>query len=162
MATLGQEREANVHYFHCLITETARSPKLGILFYHLYHRTLFLNSDDSILWTFEESSCFLFFNYFLTLQTPSSQSCWRKKQNRLYLESGTPSWAGLWTLSYMPSIYGNNIPTRKVAPWKKSPRPLHHLKEYSNYLCNRTESCILLCLLRYDHRPVDNCPLLTT
>ena len=34
-------------------------------------------------------------------------------QNRLHLESRTPSWAGLWTLSYMPSIYGNDIPTGK-------------------------------------------------
>ena len=25
-------------------------------------------------------------------------------------------WAGLWTLSYMPSIYGNNIPTGKPGP----------------------------------------------
>ena len=30
------------------------------------------------------------------------------RQNRLHLESRTPSWAGLWTLIYMPSIYGNN------------------------------------------------------
>ena len=35
------------------------------------------------------------------------------RQNRLHLESRTPSWAGLWTLSYMPSIYGNDIPTGK-------------------------------------------------
>ena len=35
------------------------------------------------------------------------------RQNRLYLESRTPSWVGLWTLSYVPSIYGNNIPTGK-------------------------------------------------
>ena len=33
---------------------------------------------------------------------------WRRKQNRLHLESRTPSWARLWTLSYMPSIYGKN------------------------------------------------------
>ena len=35
------------------------------------------------------------------------------------------------------------------------------LKEYPNYLCNQIESCILLCLLGYDHRPIDNRPLLT-
>ena len=35
------------------------------------------------------------------------------RQNRLHLESRTPSWAGLWTLSYMPSIYGNDMPTGK-------------------------------------------------
>ena len=42
------------------------------------------------------------------------------RQNRLHLESRTPSWAGLWTLSYMPSIYGNDIPTGKPDPtrWK--------------------------------------------
>ena len=48
------------------------------------------------------------------------------RQNRLYLDSETPSWAGLWTLSYMPSIYGNDIPTEKPGPrsgWK-SPRAL--------------------------------------
>ena len=38
------------------------------------------------------------------------------RQNRLHLESKTPSWAGLWALSYMPSIYGNNIPTGKPGP----------------------------------------------
>ena len=36
--------------------------------------------------------------------------------NRLHLESRTPSWAGLWTLSYMPSIDGNDIPTGKPGP----------------------------------------------
>ena len=40
----------------------------------------------------------------------------RRKQNRLYLESRTLSWTGLWTLSYMPSIYGNDIPTGKPDP----------------------------------------------
>ena len=35
------------------------------------------------------------------------------RQTRLRLEGRTPSWAGLWTLIYMPSIYGNDIPTRK-------------------------------------------------
>ena len=38
------------------------------------------------------------------------------RQNRLLLEIRTPSWAGLWTLSYMPSIYGNDIPTEKPDP----------------------------------------------
>ena len=40
----------------------------------------------------------------------------RNRQNRLHLESKTPSWAGLWTLSYMPTIYGNDIPTGKPDP----------------------------------------------
>ena len=35
------------------------------------------------------------------------------------------------------------------------------LKEYTNYLCNGIESYILFCLLGYDHRPADKCPLLT-
>ena len=38
------------------------------------------------------------------------------RQNRLHLESRTPSWAGLWSLSYMPSIYENDIPTGKPDP----------------------------------------------
>ena len=38
------------------------------------------------------------------------------RQNRLHLESKTASWAGLWTLSSMPSIYGNDIPTGKPGP----------------------------------------------
>ena len=38
------------------------------------------------------------------------------RQNRLHLESKTLSLARLWTLSYMPSIYGNNIPTEKLDP----------------------------------------------
>ena len=43
-------------------------------------------------------------------------------ENRLYLESRTPSWVGLWTLSSMPSIYGNDISTGKPGPRRKSPR----------------------------------------
>ena len=39
---------------------------------------------------------------------------------------------------------------------------LHCLKEYANYLCNQIESYMLLCLLGYDHRPIDNYLLLTT
>jgi len=37
--------------------------------------------------------------------------------------SRTPSWAGLWTLSFMPSIYGNNIQTGKP---DSPPNPHHH------------------------------------
>ena len=33
-----------------------------------------------------------------------------------------PSWAGLWTLSCMPTIYGNNIPTGKPGPQKEQPQ----------------------------------------
>ena len=42
------------------------------------------------------------------------------RQNRLHLESRTASWAGLWTLSYMPSIYGNDMPSGK--PGSPSPK----------------------------------------
>ena len=65
------------------------------------------------------------------------------RQNRLYLESKTPSWAGLWTLCYMPSIYGNDIPTGKPGSWKEEPRAVCSLKEHPNYLCNQRESYIL-------------------
>ena len=44
------------------------------------------------------------------------------RQNRLHLESRTPSWAGLWTLIYMPSIYGNDIPTGKADPPTEEPQ----------------------------------------
>jgi len=44
------------------------------------------------------------------------------RQNRLHLESRTPSWARLWTLSYMPCIFGNDIPTGKPGPWKEEPQ----------------------------------------
>ena len=47
------------------------------------------------------------------------------RQNRLHLESRTPSLAQLWTLSYTPSIYGNNIPTGKAGPWKEEPQDLY-------------------------------------
>ena len=59
------------------------------------------------------------------------------RQNRLYLESRTPSWARLWTLSYVPTIYGNTDQLENQAPGRKSPRALHCLKEYPNYLCNQ-------------------------
>ena len=88
-----------------------------------------------------------------------------KGENR----KGSISKAGLhlgpdcvWTLNYMPSIYGNDIPTGKPGPGKGEPQGSPLLKEYPNYLCNGIESYILLCLLGYDHRPIDNCPLLTT
>ena len=88
------------------------------------------------------------------------------RQNRLHIERRTLSWAGLWTLSYMPSIYGNNIPTGKPGPQKEEPQGLYldspSPKKYPNYLCNQIESYSLLCLLGYDHRLIDNCPLLTT
>ena len=44
------------------------------------------------------------------------------RQDRLHLESRTPSWARLWSLSYMPSIYGHDIPTGKPGPWKEEPQ----------------------------------------
>ena len=47
------------------------------------------------------------------------------RQNRLHLKSRTPSWAGLWTLSSMPSIYGNDIPTGKPGPRKEEPQGLN-------------------------------------
>ena len=37
------------------------------------------------------------------------------------LESRTPSWAGLWALSYMPSICGSDIPTGKPGPLDGAP-----------------------------------------
>ena len=48
------------------------------------------------------------------------------RQKRRHLVSRTPSRAGPWTLSSMPNIYGNDIPTGKPGPppplgWK-SPR----------------------------------------
>ena len=46
----------------------------------------------------------------------------RNRQNRFHLESRTPSWARLWTLSYMPSIYGNSMPNGKLDPWKEEPQ----------------------------------------
>ena len=44
------------------------------------------------------------------------------RQNRLHLKSRTPSWARLWTLSYMPSIYGNDISTGKPDPRMEEPQ----------------------------------------
>ena len=38
------------------------------------------------------------------------------RQKMLCLESRTPSWDILWTLSYMPSVYGNYISTGKPDP----------------------------------------------
>ena len=38
------------------------------------------------------------------------------RQDRLHLESRTASWARLWTLSSMPSTYGNDIPTGNPGP----------------------------------------------
>ena len=43
------------------------------------------------------------------------------RQNWLHLESRTPSWAQQWTLSYMPSIDGNDMPAGKPGPRKEEP-----------------------------------------
>ena len=77
----------------------------------------------------------------ISKQFPPFNLYWRRKQNRLHLESRTPSWAGLWTLSYMPSICGYDIPTRKPDPQMEEPQGSYLdspcLKEYPNYLCNQ-------------------------
>ena len=67
---------------------------------------------------------------------------------------------GLWAIH--PVSMEMTYQPENQAPGRKSPRALHCLKEYPNYLCNWIESYILLCLLGYDHGPIDNCPLLTT
>ena len=67
---------------------------------------------------------------------------------------------GLWAIC--PVSMEMTYQLENQASGRKSPRALHRLKEYPNYLCNWIESWILLCLLGYDHRPIDNCPLLTT
>ena len=43
------------------------------------------------------------------------------RQNRLHLESRTPSWAGLWALSSIPSVYGNDISTGKPGLGGRAP-----------------------------------------
>ena len=48
-----------------------------------------------------------------------------ERQNRLHLESRTPSWAVLWTLSDIPSIYGNDKPSWKTRPPRRK-RPRAH------------------------------------
>ena len=66
---------------------------------------------------------------------------------------------GLWAIC--PVSMETTYQLENQALGRKSPRALHCLKEYPNYLCNWIESYILLCLLGYDHKPIDNCPLLT-
>ena len=54
-----------------------------------------------------------FRHHYLHICFPSEEG---DRQNSLHLESRTPSWAGQWTLSSMPSICGNDIPTGKPGP----------------------------------------------
>ena len=54
--------------------------------------------------------------------TQLSDWAWRRKQNRLYFENRTPSWAGSWTLSYMPRISAGKPGPRKEEP-QGSPSP---------------------------------------
>ena len=56
---------------------------------------------------------------------PPSKFLLSPPKNRLHPESRTPSWARLWTLSSMPSIYGSDTPTGKPDPWKKEPKSLY-------------------------------------
>ena len=82
-------------------------------------------------------------------------SGWRRKQNRLNLESRLHLGldCGLWAIC--PVSMETTCQLENQAPGRKSPRALHCLKEYPNYLCNWTESYILLCLLGYDHKPIE-------
>ena len=66
---------------------------------------------------------------------------------------------GLWAIC--PVSMEMTYQLENKAPRRKSPRALQRPNEHPNYLCNRIESYILLCLLGYDHRPIDNCPLWT-
>ena len=49
-----------------------------------------------------------------------------------------------WTLNFVPSVYRNGMPMENQTPGQKSLRTwtwtLCCLKEYANYLCNRTKS----------------------
>ena len=58
----------------------------------------------------------------IAFSTYSPETEGGNRQNGLHLESRTPSWAGLWTWKYMPSIYGNDIPARKPGPQKEEPQ----------------------------------------
>ena len=51
------------------------------------------------------------------------------------IESRTPSWAGLWTLSYMLSIYGNDIPMENQTPWIKEPQDLYLDSSMPKIIC---------------------------
>ena len=53
--------------------------------------------------------------------TKETDTAGGNRQTRLRLDSRTPSPAGLWTLSYMTSIYGNDIPTRKPSLEGRAP-----------------------------------------
>ena len=55
-------------------------------------------------------------------KTPTDLFPKEETQNRLRLESRTPFPAGLWTLSSMPSIYGNNNQLENQTPRWKNPR----------------------------------------
>ena len=58
----------------------------------------------------------------IAFSTYSPETEGGNRQNGLHLENRTPSWARLWTLSSMPSIYGNNIPTRKPDSQMEDPK----------------------------------------
>ena len=69
------------------------------------------------------------------------------RQNRLHLESRTPSWAGRGLWAICPVSMETTYQLEKQAPcfWKDGRAPgllprLCCLKEYPNYLCNRIES----------------------
>jgi len=61
---------------------------------------------------------------------------------------------GLWAIC--PVSMEMTYQLANQAPGRKTPRALHRLKEYPNYLCNRIESYILLCSLGYDHKLLIN------
>ena len=65
----------------------------------------------------------------LSFTNTDARKCWAhdshwrgSRQSQLHLESRTPPWAGLWTLSFMPSMYGNDIATGKPGPRKEEPQ----------------------------------------
>ena len=68
---------------------------------------------------------------------------------------------GLWAIC--PGSMETTHQMENQAPRRKSPRALHLLKEYPNYLCNWIESYILLHLLGYAAaaaKSLQSCPIL--
>ena len=46
----------------------------------------------------------------------------RNRQNRFHLESRTPSWAGLWTLSICPVSMEMTYQLKNQTPWMEEPK----------------------------------------
>ena len=114
---LGEGWLVENYIYHCY--SCLDSSALWTLYFTMYYELCNPKVDDVLPnWRSESQGAICPYEWCSSYELRA----WRRgneggnRQNRLHPESRTASWARLWTLSYMPRIYGNDIRAGKPAP----------------------------------------------